>query len=263
MSIFYQNHKNQFRSFYSINNNYPTHLHKQVELIYVKEGTIEIQIDHNSYTLTKEMLIIIFPNQLHRISTPQSSSLLICIFHPDFCPSYTTCFHTQLPTHPVLSTVLKEEHSLIAITGLLKQTPSAEYSTMMIEGYLTLLLASIYHNLDLKEKEISMDLEIEQHLLQYIDSHYTEALSLDLLSKEFGLSKFSLSRIFSEHLKLSFTNYVTQKRLEYTIHLLNNTNLSITEIAFETGFGSARTFFREFKAYFNCTPKQYRTRKDF
>ena len=170
-------------------------------------------------------------------------------------------FHSQLPTLPAFTDITKEEHFNIAITGLLNKTPSMDHSFLIIEGYLTLLLASIYPFLQLEEKKIPIDLEMEQHLLQYIDSHYTESLSLDILSRELGMSKFSLSRIFSDKLKISFSNYVTQKRLEYSTYLLNHTNLSITEIAFETGFGSTRTFFREFKAAFNGTPKQYRNRK--
>ena len=106
------------------------------------------------------------------------------------------------------------------------------------------------------------DLELEQRLLLYLDTHYTEELSLESLSKEFGVSRFVLSRIFTEKLHTTFPDYVNSRRLDYARDLLLSTELSVTQIALDVGFGSSRTFFRAFHSAYHTTPGAYRRQKE-
>ena len=165
----------------------------------------------------------------------------------------------------VISLSLLTHHSLTATDGLLLLTEDFERGSTipqpvlaLAEGYLTLFLADFFTHISLQSKEISEDLELEQKLLIYLDSHYTEDLSLELLAKEFGVSRFVLSRLFTDKLQTTFPNYVNSKRLELAKELLTTTNLSVTEIALEAGFGSSRSFFREFRQAFGVTPGEYR-----
>lgn len=265
MSIFYQKNSQRIRLFTSKDNSYTAHLHSQIELLIVLEGELAITIDHVTYPLVSGDVVIVFPNQLHSLNTHEHSRILLCIFDMDFCHSYQKYFQKCNPKCNYIAGNQLSEHSLLAVTGLTRlsetfprgaHTPQSVVS--LSEGYLTLLLADLFPHLELKPKNISADLVLEQRLLMYIDAHYTEDLSLEILAREFGVSRFILSRLFSEKFHTTFPCYVNSKRLDYARELLADTSLSITQIAMDSGFGSSRTFFREFQQTFNLTPKEYR-----
>lgn len=265
MSIFYQNHSEHFHFFTSDNNTYASHLHRQIELLFVLEGSLCVTVDHTDYTLSAHEGILIYPNQLHSLTTLQCSKTLLCIFDSDFCHAYQQHFHNQLPVCPSFSLDELGAHGSIAIDGLLvltadfkKGSPIPPETLALSEGYLTLLLASLFRHMTLKPRITSTDLALEQKLLLYIDSNYTENLSLEILAKQFGISRFSLSRLFTDKLHTTFPNYVNCKRLEHAKDQLRSTNFSVTQIALDAGFGSPRTFFREFKEYYGITPGDYR-----
>lgn len=265
MSIFYQSRLEALRFYTSENNSFTAHLHCQVELIAVLAGALTATIDHREYHLSAGSVAIIFPNQLHSLETPESSRILLCIFDGDYCHSYQKYFWKCNPKSNVLMPSELSSHGHAAIDGLLGLTGAfprggniPRQILALAEGYLTLLLADIFPKLTLSPKNISADLVLEQRLLLYIDAHFTENLSLEILSREFGVSRFSLSRLFSDKFRTTFPCYVNSKRLEFARDMLISTNESITRIALDAGFGSSRTFFREFQQAFHMTPKEYR-----
>lgn len=265
MSIFYQNRTEQLRLYTSENNTFATHLHKQIELMVVLEGTLTLTVDHVSKTLSAGSHAIIFPNQLHSLETIGNSKILLCIFDGDFCHSYRKHFLDSIPASNEFSVSNLSTHSKTAVAGLLMLTNEFPRNTLippailaLAEGYLTLLLADIFSHMELVPRTVSEDLELEQKLLIYLERHYTEDLSLEILSKEFGVSRFTLSRLFTDKLHTTFTYYVNSKRLEYACNLLLSTDLSVTQIALDAGFGSSRTFFREFHQAYHTTPREYR-----
>ncbi len=265
MSIFYQNHNQRLLFYTSDDNTYASHLHKQTELLVVLEGSITVTVDYASYTLTTDMGAIIFPNQLHSLITNGHSKILLCIFDVGLCHSYQKYFKYDLPSDNHFTLESMSAHSRIALMGLLRLTRDFQRGTPIpgsvfayAEGYLTLFLADLFLVLPLKGKSAPDDLDLEQRVLLFLDSHFTENLSLDMLSKEFGVSRFTLSRLFSDKLHTGFPSYVNAKRLEYAKDLLSSTGLAVTQIALEAGFGSSRTFFREFQGAFHTTPADYR-----
>lgn len=126
------------------------------------------------------------------------------------------------------------------------------------KSYLAILLADIFSVLELEKRQSFPDKNICESILVYLDQHYQEDISLESTAKAIGISKFYLSQIFSNKLHTSFPAYVTARRLDYAEKLLTTTSKPITEIAFEAGFTSQRTFFRSFQEAYNTTPHQYR-----
>lgn len=268
MSIFYQNRMERFRFILTENINFDAHLHRQVELIIVLDGELTITVNQIDYTLPSAAGIIIFPNQLHSLRTQDGSQVMMCIFDGDYCHTYQKYFQGSTPVDPVFLLDELSPHSQVAIDGLMALAedcsctePVPDFTQALAEGYVTLLLASIFNRLELTQENTSADLELVQKLLLYIDNNYKKNLSLELLAREFGVSRFGLSRLFSDKLHTTFPYYVNLKRLEHAKDLLSTTNLTVTQIALEAGFGSSRTFFREFREYFGVTPGDYRRRQ--
>lgn len=275
MSIFYQNSRERLRLYTSRNNTFASHLHKQVELIIVLEGSLTVTADSKPHKLSKGQGIIVFPNRLHSLYTDATtgSHVLLCIFEPDFCPHYRKYFQSYIPDRNNFELNDLSPHSRLAAEQLLALTETFDrkaaippYTSSLAEGYLSLLLADLFtpssaNPFHLQHQNGGDDLELEQRVLIYLDEHFTEELSLEHLSKEFGISRFRLSRLFSEKLQTGFPSYVTSKRLEYARELLSTTDESVTNIALDAGFGSSRSFFREFKNAYRLTPNEYRKQR--
>ena len=265
MSFFYQNRKEQLYLYLSKNNPYAVHLHRQLELIYVLSGSTTVTVEQQEFPLAPGQGVLVFPNQMHGLKHVEPGQNLLCIFEPDFCHSFRHFFQNKKPSRNDFTVSNLSEHSHIALQGLEalastmgKDRPTPSDVQIYAKGYLTLLLADLLPSLPLQTRKSTEDLELEQRLLLYLDANYTKELSLDSLSREFGVSRFVLSRIFTEKFHTTFPDYVNSRRLDYARDLLLSTELSVTQIALDAGFGSSRSFFRAFQDTFHTTPGAYR-----
>lgn len=93
---------------------------------------------------------------------------------------------------------------------------------------------------------------------QYIEEHYQEKISLNLLADHFYISPEHLSREFSRQMGLTFTQYLKETRLFKATYALLFTQFKVEQIAYNHGFSSYHNFNRQFKEQFHLTPKQYR-----
>ncbi len=84
-------------------------------------------------------------------------------------------------------------------------------------------------------------------------------MSLDTLSRNLGINRYDISRIFNTVLKTSLPVYINSLRLDKAVHLLRSTSLSITTIALECGYDSLRNFNRQFSKNFQVSPRTYRS----
>ena len=93
----------------------------------------------------------------------------------------------------------------------------------------------------------------------YINDHCTEDLSIEKLAARAGFSKYHFSRLFKQFTGVSCYEYLISRRIAYAERLLLTPNLSITEVAMQSGFNSLSTFNRIFKTAKNCTPSSYKS----
>ena len=95
----------------------------------------------------------------------------------------------------------------------------------------------------------------------YNNKNYKEAIYLDKMAYDLGVSKYVLSRLFSKTFHCNFPGYVNGVRLNYAISMLEGTQETITNICYDCGFESQRTFNRVFKDRYRVTPREYRTKR--
>ncbi|MEZ4822270.1 MAG: AraC family transcriptional regulator [Ignavibacteria bacterium] len=93
---------------------------------------------------------------------------------------------------------------------------------------------------------------------EYIDSSYTENVTLEKISKEACLSQFHFLRLFKVIYQKTPHKYLTEKRIEKALSLLFSTDKSITEICFDIGFESLSSFSWLFKKKFGLSPEMAR-----
>ncbi len=92
----------------------------------------------------------------------------------------------------------------------------------------------------------------------YIEEHFADRLSLEIVAGEVQLSPAYLSALFKKELGTNFSDYVTEFRIEKAKVMLKRTGMNVNEIAYKTGFADARYFSRVFKEKVGIKPSEYR-----
>lgn len=94
----------------------------------------------------------------------------------------------------------------------------------------------------------------------YIDEHYKEPLSLEIVAELVLLNPVYLSHLFKKIKKVKFSDYLNEVRLKNAMKLLKNTSLRINEVAFNVGYNDARYFATIFRKKTGMSPNEYRNK---
>ena len=95
-------------------------------------------------------------------------------------------------------------------------------------------------------------------VFQYVKTNYKEEISLDEISKIANLTPTSFCRMFKAKTKKAFVEYLNEIRVSNACKYLIETDLGISEIAYECGYKTASNFNKLFKKLIGTTPKEYR-----
>lgn len=93
---------------------------------------------------------------------------------------------------------------------------------------------------------------------KYIRSHYREQLNVSMLADKFGYSSNYFSNTFRKFFNVSIPQFINNIRLEHATKLLLETNSSITDIVYSSGFSSVSNFMYQFKSHYNMSPSEFR-----
>lgn len=99
---------------------------------------------------------------------------------------------------------------------------------------------------------------VVDHARKYIEEHYREELTIELICQQMSFSKFYLCKLFKERTGQTLHQYLTSFRINKSKEYLTCSKLTIHAIAQEVGFKNALTYSRAFKQYVNMTPSEYR-----
>lgn len=252
--------------------NYTTHWHTAPEIIMPLENTYTVTINKVTYTLDPFNILFIPPGDLHEIVAPPTGTRIILqfdfslisklsgyaymssiIFNPHFITPYNAP-----PIHEPICNLLLQSKEEYATQDPLYE---AYISSKIIEIYILLTRSALNFNILFPLTKPNKQLEyIEKFnaICNYINQNPTEDLSLNTISSMAGFSKFHFSRVFSQFTNMSYYDYINQSRIKKAEILLLNPNLSITDIALQSGFNSITTFNRVFKSVKECTPTEFK-----
>ena len=99
-----------------------------------------------------------------------------------------------------------------------------------------------------------------QTVIDYIDANYMNPISLELLAKEFFLSKYYLLHAFKKATGFTIVEYLQLRRIIEAQRLLKDTADPVTDICFACGFNNIQHFCRVFKKIARSSPGKYRSR---
>ena len=255
------------------NHNYDKHWHNALEIIMPVENHYDVDASDQSYHLLPGEILIIPSGEMHALYAPETGKRFIFQFdvsgisqmkgYTSIQSLMTSCLHITKLSFPQIYGDIYQ--ILIQIRN--EYFSSNEFRELAIYSHLINLFVSIGRNhindMDLfpntKSHKQQEYLQKFNDVLDYIDSHYTEELTLDDIADFSGFSKYHFTRLFKQYTDSTFYDYLSFRRIKSAEELLAKPELSITEIALQSGFSSISTFNRIFKQKKGCTPSEYRS----
>ena len=131
------------------------------------------------------------------------------------------------------------------------------YRHLIERGYMLALLSKLFGMMEFADQN-EFCLSAIQNVLFYCDNHYASDISLEKIAEALYISKYYVSHIFSEKIKIRFSDYINALRIRDAAQQLTGTAKSITEIAYSTGYNNIRSFNRQFINQSGTTPSGYR-----
>ena len=241
---------------------YPSHIHQFPEIVYVKEGSLEITVDDTTETMSAGDIAIIPPFCVHSFFTPKFTNRWICVFSGDFVSTFitdeeffgsgeTTVFHASGGL-----TSFIEQHLLDTEETFVELTAESVRSFKAI-------IFSIYEEYlrTVKRKNKKKHREALSSILYYISQHYTENISLSSIGQALSYSPKYVSLCLADVEEMNLNYLVNSFRADHAKLMLINTKLKMIDVALECGYTNERSFYRSFLQTTGMTPGEYRKSK--
>lgn len=253
------------------------HWHNDIEIIFVKKGSLNIGINNECRQVTEGSLVICAGKDIHYYTSSENENeIMFLIFKPDIInfpggwPD-NGCFKYKYITPELIKrldmplNLLNEIEKSIIIIDAELQVQNSHYEYIVKSNLFNitgLLLRYIpienYDNTNKNSKYYYID---RMHkVLTFLEDNYTTPITLQQGADICNLSIYHFSRLFSSTMGQSFTSYVNALRIHSSEELLMNDTLSISYIALECGFESIRSFNRVFKSLKGISPSQFRNK---
>ncbi|WP_161980301.1 AraC family transcriptional regulator [Streptococcus sp. S784/96/1] len=253
------------------------HLHDFIEIIYVYAGQCRQKINGEEIDLPQGSLCVLDRDVPHSIEPLGEEDVLINILINE--ETFSSLFLLRMQNDTSLATSFlttafdkqaRHDRYMIFDTSsnsrihLQMQMLLSEYWSYQSqrETFLSHYLQLIFMELFRIYRDETFAHHTSQRfdyakVLDYIDSHY-QGLKISDLAQHFGYNSNYMSNMLKKHTGKNFQEILLEKRLLIACDLLSNTELSIDNIALESGFNTTSYFFRQFKKRYGCTPSAYR-----
>lgn len=236
------------------------HSHSDVEIIYSLMGILEINVKGVTHRVAPKNVFIINSGELHQIrSTTNSLYLMISIPYFEMLQStgknrlYFSCSSSD-------DDIDKDYGQLIYCLEMILNEYASEGSGLKLKSLYYYLWSIICQQFLEEEKTGASDLRINQ-ILDYINNHYKEHISLKDVSEQFYISQSAFSKYFKGQMNIGFKEYINELRIYEAKRMLSESNTTITEIALDIGFKTVTLFNKNFKDYTGMTPSEFRNNR--
>lgn len=231
----------------------PMHLHYSMEIVYVKEGELIMNVNGTDRIIRSGQATFISIFEPHSFSTQNSSVCLVT----EFSPHLVSEFYSAVKAKKLVTEVFEVEGDFLKLLEDL--STKSTLNTLAAKAALYPLCLNVLESCKFTNDGKEID-SIFIEAVKYIYDHYSEEkIELSGVAKAIGVHPVYLSRVFSSNSGMGFSKYLAFLRTYNAAQmLLKEADKNISEIAFSCGFGSIRSFNRQFTNIFGISPSEYR-----
>ncbi len=254
-------HKQEFEIYFKKGMMEREHMHQDVELVYVMEGRVRIQVLGKYFDLKSEDTIVI--NSNHRHSWSELEPSYLCIIHFNYSMLlehmdkkllffYCNSAVQSSDYYEGIRSIMEDLLSEYAVN-----TDVMTFQKKSVLYRLTHYLTTYFMSDSMSGADSEKDMRIEK-MLQYINANYSRPIPLTELASFLHMAPTSFSRFFKRSVGITFVEYINNVRLHFAMEDILYTNHSVSWIANTHGFTNASAFCRMFKALYGMSPLTFR-----
>ena len=254
---------------------YFVHSHDFSELVVILQGSAVHIIEGREYPVTAGQVFLIHSGVSHGYKNVDGIEYINVMFQPEqllqlselrLLPGFQALFYIE-PFYRkemnfkgmlTLNEAQLQEATRLLDLILTEYELQPQGYRLMIRSYFTALvgLLSRYYQIGSGHEE-NKALRIGE-AVTYIEEHFLQPVTLQAMADKAYLSTRQFQRVFTRNYHTTPMDYVIRKRLDYSCTLLRHPNLSISQVALESGFRDQNYYARQFRKVYSCTPSEYR-----
>ena len=258
----------------------PWHWHEELELNYVESGCVKVYTSGKSYVFQEGQAYFINSNVLCSMEDGGGDRACVLeshLFHPTLLAGHFKSIYETKYLAPILQNrhleilgitgEIKRQKELLAMIiklGRMQAMENVEFQTRNLLSEIWLLLMEEARDMfqGSKRGQYSENQTRIMDMLSYIHENYDHKILLENIAEAASVSSRECIRCFQDCIHKTPFDYVQDYRIRQAEKLLTETNLSVTEIAYATGFSGSAYFGKVFKNLTGKTPGNYRKGKD-
>ena len=238
------------------------HFHKNFELLLVMDGTCRYTVGSEDYLLQAGDAIFVLPFQVHHFEVGEGARVRCLTFSELLILTLAKQLEKKKLSTPVFHpTDITARYFLDSVNMLFgprsdnnSQLPQAK--RISLKGLLYTIGGELIDQVT-PVAAGGTDMVV-MDVVNYIADNFKSNISLHDVADAKGYNYQYLSRIFNQTFGINFKTMLNQYRTNHALELLRDSELPLTEIAFESGFQSIRSFDHVFRERFGKSPKEFR-----
>ncbi|MBY2030380.1 AraC family transcriptional regulator [Clostridioides difficile] len=254
------------------------HWHKEIEILLITEGVVNLFINDKPMQLKKGEIVIIKGGDIHYILPSPGSERLVFQFDISFFNDLILLNEEKESLINLFSSIKKYSRDWsakirksvfdILIDIYNEDLYKIEGYSYAIKGKMYNLIPILYRQIPREIEENTVEYEINSkeilerlnNIFKYVEKNYKQPIKLEDVSYEVGFSVYYFTKFFKKNTGKTFITFLNEYRLEKAKWILLNNNISIVDLVEEVGFGSTKTFYRVFKEKIGVSPLEFKKR---
>ena len=255
------------------------HTHDFIELVYILSGSGVQSVDGQSFAVRRGDMMFLSYRQVHAFTVETPLEYVNILLNPAFLSGQlvndgnayawlTMAVFDDFGTRstPASPRIRLTVDAMVEVEGIIAHM-LREYGQReagwqsVLKGYLEVLLAKMIRAMDnIPDKRLSMALLPE--VLSYIDEHLGEKITLCTLAERCFYNPAYFSRLFKETCGMTLTEYLTGRRMAQAAKLLEDSTLTVDQVAQRVGYGDHKQFYAAFHQYAGIAPGKWRAERE-
>lgn len=253
------------------------HYHSMIELSLILRGSGIYHTQNGNYQISAGDVFFYRPNESHCITDIDPPDMLLLNLH--ITPYYlyanphqslaSECMEILSSNYTLMSNKINDflptnqVEAIISFIHNIREEMSDEQSNfdICVNNYISMILIYLSRALKPCQETEKSDRNVYRWIgsaIEYIDMHFRENITLDMIAAQVGYSRCYLSTAFRKCMGMTPWNYISIKRIEEALTLIKTTDRSILDIALVCGFNNTANFCKIFKQYTNLPPSSFR-----
>lgn len=233
------------------------HWHKEPELLYLIDGTLELIASEKEYLLETDDVFLINSQANHQITG--YGQLILVHLSEDYAKRFG--FDITRTDFELIKGSSAEDEIRTLLWQLSKSKDKGDYPELLQYSLITDMIRIMLSECGSEEKTPTLtSTQVSKRsikfVMEYIEQHYQEPITLNEIADMLGMHPAYLSTDFKKVAGMEFREYLMQIRMKHALDDLLKKGKSVEEAAKVGGFPSKRTFVAKCKRTYNITPFQ-------